>query len=183
MKYRVVVEGRTFEIEVGPGEQVWVNRRLLNVDLGRIGGLPLYSLLVDHRSYEMHVEVKEAGECRVVVAGQPYRACLGEEQRPATGAVHCHRWVDGPAQVSAPLPGLLVEVRVAEGQQVGEGEVVVVLESMKMHLELRAPRPGVVRALRAAVGQEVAQGDTLAVIKGLTSPLGSPVASGSRNTE
>jgi biotin carboxyl carrier protein len=42
--------------------------------------------------------------------------------------------------------------------------VVVVLESMKMHLELRAPRPGVVRALRAAVGQEVAQGDTLAVI-------------------
>jgi len=41
-----------------------------------------------------------------------------------------------------------------------------VLESMKMHMELRTPRPGVVRSLRAAAGQEVAQGDVLAVIGG-----------------
>jgi biotin carboxyl carrier protein len=181
VKYQVVVEGRTFEIEVGPGGRVWVNRRPLSVDLGRVDGQH-FSLLVDHRSYETHVEMNEAGECQVVVAGRSYRACLREEHRPVTGPVHCHRG-DGPVEVSAPLPGLLVEVRVAEGQQVGEGEVVVVLESMKMHLELRAPRPGVVRALCATVGQEIAQGDILAVIKGLTSPWGSPVVSGSRNTE
>ena len=159
-----------------------MDRRPLSVDLGRIAGLPLYSLLVDHRSYETHVEVKEAGGCHVVVAGRSFRTCLREEHRPATRTVHCHR-EDGPVEISAPLPGLLVEVRVAEGQRVGEGEVVAVLESMKMHLEIRAPGPGVVRALCAAVGQEVAQGDTLAVIKGLTSPLGSSVVSGSRNTE
>ena len=164
------------------GGRVWVDRRPLSVDLGRIAGLPLYSLLVDHRSYETHVEVKEAGECHVVVAGRSYRACLREEQRPSTRTLPCHR-EDEPVEVSAPLPGLLVEVRVAEGQRVGEGEVVAVLESMKMHLEIRAPGPGVVRALCAAVGQEVAQGDTLAVIRGLASPLGSPAASGSRNTE
>ena len=164
MKYQVVVEGRTFEIEVGPGGRVWVNRQPLSVDLGRIAGLPLYSLLVDHRSYETHVEVKEAGECHVVVAGRSFRTCLREEHRLSTRTVQCHR-EDGPVEVSAPLPGLLVEVRVTEGQRVGEGEVVAVLESMKMHLELRAPRPGVVRALRASVGQEIAQGDTLAVIR------------------
>ena len=57
------------------------------------------------------------------------------------------------------------EVRVTEGQRVGEGEVVAVLESMKMHLELGAPRPGVVRTLRAAAGQEVTQGEVLAIIE------------------
>ena len=58
MRYRVVFEGRTFDIEVELGDRVWVNRRPFNVDLGCIDGLPLYSLLVNHRSYETHVEVQ-----------------------------------------------------------------------------------------------------------------------------
>lgn len=164
MRYRVVVEGRVFEIEVGSGGQVWVDRCPLNVDLGRIDGLPLYSLLVDHRSYEAHVEVNDDGECRVEVAGRSYRAHLQGKQHPSTRTVHCHH-AEAQVEVSAPLPGLLVEVRVTEGQQVGEGEVVAVLESMKMHLELCAPRPGVVRVLPAVAGQEVGKGDLLAIIE------------------
>jgi len=89
--------------------------------------------------------------------------CLWEEQRPATRTVHCHQ-VDGSVQVSAPLPGLLVEVRVAEGQRVGEGEVVAVLESMKMHLEICVPRDGVVQAVHGVARTEVAQGEVLVVI-------------------
>ena len=58
-----------------------------------------------------------------------------------------------------------------EGQRVEDGEVVAVLESMKMHLELRTPRLGVVRTLCAAAGQEVAQGDVLAVIGGTGSSV------------
>ena len=173
MRYRVVVEGRIFDIEVGPAGRVWVNRRSLSVDLGCIDGLSLYSLLVDNRSYETHVEVKDDGECRVTVvtvAGRPYRACLQGELHTSTGAVHGHQ-VSGPVEISAPLPGLLVEMRVVEGQRVGNGEVVAVLESMKMHMELRTPRLGVVRTLRAAAGQEVAQGDVLVVIGGTESSI------------
>jgi biotin carboxyl carrier protein len=164
VRYRIAIEGRTFEIEVAPGGRVWVNRQPLSVDLGRVGGLPLYSLLLNHRSYETHVEAED-GAYRLLMAGRLYRVCFWEEQRPSTGMVHRHQRHE-PVGVSAPLPGLLVEVRVAEGQRVGEGEVVAVLESMKMCLELRAPHSGVICALRAAAGQEVAQGDMLAVIEG-----------------
>jgi biotin carboxyl carrier protein len=109
------------------------------------------------------VEVKDDGECQVTVAGRPYRACLQGDLHTSTRAAHGHQ-ASGPVEISAPLPGLLVEMRVVEGQRVGNGEVVAVLESMKMHMELRTPRLGVVRTLRAAAGQEVAQGDVLAVI-------------------
>ncbi len=163
MRYQIVVEGRTFEIEVTPEGQVWVNQQLLSVDLEGIDGLPLYSLLVNHRSYEAHVEAEEDGGCRVAVAGRPYRARLQAERRPRARKTE-RRPESGPAEVFAPLPGLLVEVRVAEGQRVGKGEVVAVLESMKMHLELRAPRSGVVQALHSAANREVAQGEVLAVI-------------------
>lgn len=164
MRYQIVVEGRTFEVEIDPSGQVWVNNQLISVDLEGIDGLPLYSLLVDHRSYEAHVETEEDGECRVVVSGRSYRASLLGEQRHSPAAARRYR-PGGPTEVFAPLPGWLVEVRVSEGELVGEGDVVAVLESMKMHLELRTPHAGVVRALSANAGREVAQGDVLAVIE------------------
>jgi biotin carboxyl carrier protein len=164
VKYRVVVEGRTFEIEVGPGGQVWVDRQPFNVDLGGMDGLPGYSLLVNNRSYEAHVETAGDGECRVVVAGRPYQASLQTERQVRTKTAH-RQQRSKLAEVSAPLPGLLVEVRVTEGQRVKEGDVVAVMESMKMHLELRALRSGVVNALNATAGREVIQGEVLAIIE------------------
>ncbi len=163
MRYQVTVEGRTFDIEVTPDGQVWVNKQPLNVDLESIDGLPLYSLLVDHRSYEAHVEIEENGDQQVIVAGRPYRASMEGETQPPTKVIQPQE-VEGPAEISAPLPGWLVELRVAEGESVGEGDVVAVLESMKMHLELRSVRAGVVRSLIASADREVAQGEIIAVI-------------------
>jgi biotin carboxyl carrier protein len=165
VKYRIIVEGRTFEIEIGPGKRVWVNQEPLDVDLERVDGSPLFSLLVDNRSYETHVDEETDGECQVAVAGRSYRVCLQREQRPSTQTAHSDQGA-GPTEVSAPLPGLMVEVQVVEGQQVEEGDVLAILESMKMHLELRAPCPGVVCAVCATAGQEVAQEEVLAVIEG-----------------
>jgi acetyl-CoA/propionyl-CoA carboxylase biotin carboxyl carrier protein len=64
----------------------------------------------------------------------------------------------------APLPGLLVEMEVCEGDHVEEQDVVAVLESMKMNLELRAPHSGVVRELCVTPGCQVAQDEVLAII-------------------
>jgi len=163
MKYIITVEGETFEIEVGRGERVWVNRRLLNVDLQGIDGLPQYSLLVDNRSYEAHVEQTDEEGCQIVVAGQPYRAHLQQKQhRPQKDVMRSRLPATG--EVRAPLPGLLVAVPVVVGQRVAQGEVVAVLESMKMNLELRTPWDGVMQALHRPPGTEVSQGEVLAVI-------------------
>lgn len=163
VKYHVVVEGRTFEIDIDAEGRVWVDQQPLEVDMEGIDGLPRYSLLVDHRSYDAHVEMTEDGACQVVVGGRPYRARIeGGRQQPAQKAPS--RRPTGPAEVQAPLPGLVVELRVAEGQPVKEGQVVAVLESMKMKIELRAPRDGVVRALQDVTGRQVAQGQHLATI-------------------
>lgn len=171
MRYQIVVEGRTFEVEIDPSGQVWVNNQLISVDLEGIDGLPLYSLLIDHRSYEAHVETEEDGERSVVVSGRSYRASLQGEQRHSPGTARRHR-DGGPTEIIAPLPGWLVEVMVSEGELIGEGDVVAVLESMKMHLELRTPQAGVVRALSVSAGREVAQGEVLAVIDNPTNQEG-----------
>jgi len=105
MKYRVEVEGRTFEVEVRPDGTVWVNGQPMQVDVEGMEGSFL-SLLVGHRSYEGCAETT-GEEWRVVVEGRTYQARL-EAPHPAlpeVGRPSCMAGAGGPARVTAPLPG------------------------------------------------------------------------------
>ncbi len=63
--------------------------------------------------------------------------------------------------LKSPMPGLVVRVAVAVGDEVAEGQGLVVLEAMKMENELKAPAAGVVASIRVAVGQTVDKGEVL----------------------
>ena len=64
-------------------------------------------------------------------------------------------------EVHAPMPGLIVDVLVNVGDEVAEGDTVVVLESMKMQNELKAPRDGKVQTINCEAGQSVEKGNLL----------------------
>lgn len=165
MKYIITVEGETFEIDVGRGGMVWVNHRPYSVDFQGVNGRPEYSLLVNHRSYETHVEEADEGECKMVVAGHPYQARLQTQGRHSPQDTRFRLQPSDTGEVRAPLPGLLVELPITVGQRVKRGDVVAVLESMKMNLEICAPNDGVVQILHGTLKAEVSQGQVLAVIE------------------
>ncbi|MGH9892151.1 MAG: acetyl-CoA carboxylase biotin carboxyl carrier protein subunit, partial [bacterium] len=65
----------------------------------------------------------------------------------------------------APMPGKVIKVLVGEGEIVDEGQVLVVLEAMKMEHSLRAPHSGMVKAIRSIEGEQVAAGQVLVVVE------------------
>ena len=107
MKYVVTVEGETFEIDLDRGGRVWINGEPYTVDLQSVDGLPEYSLLLDHKSFETHVQESEDDDSVMVVAGRPYKTQVKSGRRKA-------RKKKGEAgqaaagSVKAPLPGLIV---------------------------------------------------------------------------
>ena len=70
----------------------------------------------------------------------------------------------GESAVNAPMPGKVIKLVASVGQAVKAGEVVLILEAMKMQNEIVAPVDGSVKAINVAAGQAVQAGEVLAVI-------------------
>jgi biotin carboxyl carrier protein len=175
MKYLAEVNGQSFQVTIEDGGRVVVGDRAFSVDLQDIDEQALFSLLMDHQSYELVVDEGQGGY-RVLLLGEMYEVAVEDDRPRRTGrrvsrpAVSSgSRPFDTPSAtqdrpfgssaaaqgdrvVRAPMPGLVVQVPVSVGQEVAVGDVLVVLESMKMENELPAPRGGVVRAIHVSVG-------------------------------
>ena len=68
---------------------------------------------------------------------------------------------EGPAEVVAPMPGLVLSVEVTEGQKVSPGDGLAVVESMKMENEIKSPHAGIVESILVEAGSVVDRGDSL----------------------
>jgi len=119
-----------------------------------------YSILTDGRSYEVSVEPR--GEAYYVRHGAAeLLVALSDPSRQAReGKVK-----QGPEEIITHMPGKVVRVLVAEGDEVEAGQGVVVVEAMKMENEVAAGKPGKVVAIRVEPGQTVEGGAVLAVIE------------------
>ena len=99
---------------------------------------------------------------RVTVETEPaWRAELRDRASRRTAGEHA----SGPLEVRASIPGRIVAVAVAEGDEVAAEQGLVVLEAMKMQNEIRAGRHGIVERLAVGVGENVEVGDLLLVIR------------------
>ncbi|MGX6449782.1 acetyl-CoA carboxylase biotin carboxyl carrier protein subunit, partial [Patulibacter sp. S7RM1-6] len=71
----------------------------------------------------------------------------------------------GGGDLTAPLPGVVLALRAEPGARVTAGQTVLVLESMKMELDVAAPHDGTLAAVHVAPGEPVARGQALAVVE------------------
>ena len=167
MKLWVTLEGRDAEVEFqteGGRLVLEVEGRRLDADFRRLPDGEVYSLLVNGRSHEVRVspargalEVTVRGATIPVEVRHPLERILQATQR-AAGA-------SGGETILAPMPGLVVALRVACGDVVGPGQAVAVVEAMKMQNELVARHGGVVAEVLVNERDAVSAGQALMRLK------------------
>lgn len=134
-KYKFRINGKPYEVEVDSvsGDEAKV----------RVNG----------EEYSVEIESSDADEAASrEVSAATVSAGINTKPSPsskATGAT---------VEVTSPLPGVIVEIKVTEGQSVKAGECVAVLEAMKMENEIEATASGTVTAICAAKGDSVPEG-------------------------
>ena len=103
------------------------------------------------------VQVEEIGEGAAPAPAAPVKAAApAPAKKPAA--------VGAGEKVAAPMPGTIVSVNVSDGQAVKKGDVLVVLEAMKMENEIKAPKDGTVTGISVNKGESVDTGATLVTI-------------------
>ena len=148
-----------------------------------------YQYKVQGVDYEVEIEEVEGNIAKVNVNGIPFE---GELQKPINAAKHpsmSRPKVEAPkpivtapaaaapvaaaqpavpagagAPVKAPLPGTITEIKVQQGQQVNVGDVVLVLEAMKMQNNIEAEYAGTVTSITVKAGETVMEGAVLMTI-------------------
>ncbi len=168
MKYFATVNDQTYEIDIDHHGRVTVNGVELDADMRLVGGNNLYSLLVDNASYEVVLDPESESHStyRVMTRGLQYVVRVQDERSRRLALVDRNlRPPDGELLIKAPIPGLVVKIAVQPGQEVAEGDTLVILEAMKMENELRAPRAGVVHEVKLSPGAQVQLGQTLLTLK------------------
>jgi len=161
MKYVTTIGDRQFMIELIDDNHVVVDGTTYEVNFDAISDQPVYSMIVDGKSYEAYMYPSDEG-WQVLLQGRLYSAVVEDERekrlRAAAGGMVADR---GDFHLKAPMPGLVVSIPVGEGQEIHKGDVLVILESMKMQNELKSPRNGKVARMRVKVGDSVEQRQTL----------------------
>ena len=119
-----------------------------------------YNITVNGNTYEVLVE-EVGGAASAPVAAPVFTAPVAAPAAPKAAAPA------GPAganKVSAPMPGTILDVKVSVGQAVKKGDVICVLEAMKMENDIPAPCDGTVASINVQKGASVAANDVIATL-------------------
>ena len=137
-----------------------INGNLYNVVIGDIeDNIAHVEVNGTHYTVEMEKKQKEAPAPKPVVrpAAKPAAA--------APAAAPVARPAAGKSGVKSPLPGVILDIKVKEGDEVKKGQTIIILEAMKMENSINADKDGKVTAINVSKGESVLEGTDLVIIE------------------
>ena len=140
-EYKYTIDGKEYQVAIG--------EIIDNVAMVTVNG----------EDFKVEMEPEAEPEKKKVVLGQPAAETSSSDE--ATPAAN----INTANAVKAPLPGVITEIKVAVGDDVKAGDVVVVLEAMKMANNLEAEKDGTVTAICVKTGESVLEDSPLVVIE------------------
>lgn len=168
MDYEFLFEGEIHRLSLNDTEGKTVatfKGKSLELDICRVSS-QTFSVMAGGKSYL--VQVAKRGRSISVAVGADH-FCLEEPQESRASAYSNTGPSEGDGTIKAPMPGLVIKVDVSEGTEVSPGDVLAVVEAMKMEHEMRAPFRAVITKVHVQAGRQVDAFQPLLELKQLDS--------------
>lgn len=167
MRYVATIDGAEHEVEVeelsAETFAISFGGSRFEADLRRVGTASV-SIIVNNRSFDFDV-AREGEDVVVASYAGATRLTLIDAARHSMRSRKAPREVSGRVEIKAAMPGRVVNLLVAAGDEVKVGQGVIIVEAMKMENELKSPKAGKVTEVKVAAGQTVEKGALLLVIE------------------
>lgn len=125
-----------------------------------------FNITVNGNQYEVEVEeIKDGFTAPLKVEQSSPKANESVPKQAPKAQVKKIVTAAGAASIKAPMPGTINDIKTSEGQSVKAGDVLIILEAMKMENELMSPIDGVVKQIAVTKGASVSSGDVLVVVE------------------
>jgi len=164
--YTIQIDGTEIDVQIDRNNEITVQGKpgyvidLIEVDKNR------YSLLINGSSHSMTLERKNEGKFIANINGKEYQCTVEDERsKRLREFIADTAGTDGPVEITAPMPGMVIDISVTEGETVNENQPLVVLEAMKMENEIRSIIKGDIQTIHIKTGQAVEKGQKLITIK------------------
>jgi pyruvate carboxylase subunit B len=141
---------------------VFVDGEFFEVDVEQVGGAPVVTAITPMAAQP--VAAPQPAPAAPAVPPPPPKPAAAPAPTPAAAAAPAAAPVTGGTKIEAPMPGMIIRYEVAVGASVSEGDVVLILEAMKMENSITSPVNGTVKQINHKDGETVQKGDVLAVI-------------------
>jgi biotin carboxyl carrier protein len=166
MKYEILIDGHPHQVHLersAQGYDCTVDGEVFNLDVV-MTARDVLSIVHQGRQYEAKREYSLMGETHIIIGSERFAAEVRDprslrSRRAASGGE------SGPSKIKAPMPGKIVRVVVAEGDEVEAGQPLVVVEAMKMQNEIKATKKGKVTKIAVKEASAVNAGDLLAIVE------------------
>ena len=166
MAYIAVIEGEQIPVSIGKNKEgntiVTVDERVHVVD-ARWTRSDLLSIIIDGRSYQVDIHTdKDAHE--ILIEGEHFDFELFDE-RKALLKKNAAMGAEGVQEIKSSMPGKIVKILISDGEEVEQGQGLVVVEAMKMENEIRSPKKGTIKKVGVKEGEAVEAGALLVVVE------------------
>jgi biotin carboxyl carrier protein len=167
MRYLATLDGQDHEIEIeelaADSFSIRFGENSFQADLRKVGPVS-FSVIVDNRSFDFDV-ARDGDETVVASRSGSTRLTVADAARRTVRASGKRREVSGRVEIKSAMPGRVVNVLVAVGDEVKDNQGIIVVEAMKMENEVKSPKAGKVVDVKVAAGQAVEKGQLMIVIE------------------
>jgi acetyl/propionyl-CoA carboxylase alpha subunit len=152
----IVIDDRIYRVEASQHENaVVVNGKTVSIDSAKLGN-NRYNLIIDGKSISVEVISNEDKNLQIKINGKLYAPTIKDETDILLEKLGLNiKAKKEVKELKAPMPGLVLDIRVEIGQKIKEGEPLMVLEAMKMENVLKSPSDVIVKSIAVSKGDAI----------------------------